>query len=101
MQQMTICNYVKGSANAIEARAFAESHGWPIEIDFTKLPDRIVRTEMKNKLDQLVADGLVSDNPIQNQFNKDLKALYPNGNGLKMLNEKTTPERIRNNAKPG
>jgi hypothetical protein len=101
MQQMMICEYIKGTTNAIEARAVAESHGWLCDIDFTVLPDRIVRPEIKNKLDQLVTDGLASNNIIQNRLDKDVKALYPNGNGLKMLNERAAPERIRNSAKPG
>jgi hypothetical protein len=100
-QEMSICLYIKGALKALEARAHAKKQGWPTDIDFSALPDRIMK--FKEDLHRLVfTEGLKSDNLAMAQFKSDVDLQYPNGRGLqKLSNSPITPGGIVDNARPG
>ena len=102
-QTLEICVYLKSCIQKHMARNEAESHGWPVHINFMALVDRIVA--MKDDLHSLLfIEGISSSNPIQQQFNDDLQVVYRMGRTRsleKFAKETKAPEYIVDNSYPG
>ena len=96
-----ICFIIRQDIKTHNARTFALTNGWPTDIDFCALPERVMK--MKDALHHLVfTEGLTSDNPVQQQFNKDIGLEYPDGKGLEKFSRQTlAPGRFMDHAQPG
>ena len=85
--EIEICIYIRGAVKALKARAYATDKGWPTDIDFNNLPDRVMK--FKEDLHRLIfVEGLKSDDLPLAQFMKILDTQYPNGKGLGELTSK-------------
>lgn len=98
---LDICSIIKHSIKTRRAVAISESRGWPTEIDFNTIPDRVVK--LKEALRHLLfVEGLSSDNVVQRLFDEALLQDFPKGNGLrKMSCDKLAPETVVKYARAG
>jgi hypothetical protein len=66
-----ICGYLKGCQKKVIDWELAEQEGWPINIDFKKLPDRIIAMEDKLRT-FIIEEGLEASNLVVQALRTDL-----------------------------
>jgi hypothetical protein len=99
---MEICIYIGAQQSRVESINHARSLGWPIDIDFQGLHNRIAK--MKDEIAKLLfVEGLASGDPVLCRFTKDLQGKNSTIKEAieKLQRVKEVPEVIRMNARPG
>lgn len=100
-KEVEICVYIKKLIKKAEANELAEHEGWPIAIDFKRLPDRIMT--MKDDLKKLLNEGMKSENIVLEALKNDLWSLGYLARTLmkKFAGVQHAPSYIIENSRPG
>jgi hypothetical protein len=95
-----ICPYINQQNGEITGQQFAKSNGWPIDIDFSKLTDRVIL--LTDSLTQLVfEDGLRSQNVVQQHFDQRLSGLRITRRKFSNLSKGKIPMVLADDSRPG
>ena len=98
--EASICPYISQQNGGIAGQQVAKSNGWPIDIDFSKLTDRVIL--LTDSLTQLVfKDGLKSRNVVQQRFDQRLRGLRLTRSKFSNLPKGKTPMDLADDSRPG
>jgi hypothetical protein len=95
-----MCPYISQVNGGILGQRVAKRNGWPIDIDFSKLTDRIIL--LTESLTQLVfEEGLKSQNVVQQGFDQRLKGLRLTRSKFSNLPKGNIPMDLADDSRPG
>jgi len=98
--EASICPYISQQNGGIMGQQVAKSNGWPIDVDFDQLTDRVIL--LMDSLTQLVfKDGLRSQNVVQQQFDQRLRGLRLSRSKFSSLPKGKIPMDLADDSRPG